>query len=62
MADLGTIPGASGLQSPLTMPMLELPEVPAVYAGKQVRWLLHWSEIIFPKASSFTYHEGRIEA
>jgi hypothetical protein len=34
------------------MPMLELPDVPAIYAGKQVRWLLHWSEIIFPKINA----------
>ena len=32
--------------------MLEIPDVPAVYAGRQVRWLLHWSEVIFPKINA----------
>ncbi|KAK4506154.1 hypothetical protein PRZ48_004119 [Zasmidium cellare] len=41
--------GASGLQSPLTMPMLELPSVPALYAGRQLRWLLDASDKIFPR-------------
>lgn len=34
------------------MPMLELADVPALYAGRQVRWLLHWSEVIFPKINA----------
>ncbi|UJO13224.1 uncharacterized protein CLAFUR5_03055 [Fulvia fulva] len=45
--------GASGLQSPLTMPMLELPEIPTVYAGKQLRWLLAKSDVIFPRVNGF---------
>ncbi|EME47463.1 hypothetical protein DOTSEDRAFT_69410 [Dothistroma septosporum NZE10] len=45
--------GGSGLQSPLTMPMLELPEVPAVYAGKQLTWLLAKSDGIFPRVNGF---------
>ncbi|KAF2161168.1 hypothetical protein M409DRAFT_59425 [Zasmidium cellare ATCC 36951] len=44
--------GASGLQSPLTMPMLELPDVPALYAGRQLRWLLHKSDGIFPRINA----------
>lgn len=35
------------------MPMLELPDVPAVYAGKQIRWLLDQSDKLFPKVNAF---------
>lgn len=34
------------------MPMLELPSVPAVYAGKQVNFLLERSELVFPKINA----------
>ncbi|TKA61049.1 hypothetical protein B0A49_10952 [Cryomyces minteri] len=40
--------GGSILQSPLIMPMLMLPDVPTVYAGKQTAYLLHNSEYFFP--------------
>ncbi|KAK4544563.1 hypothetical protein LTR36_004135 [Oleoguttula mirabilis] len=40
--------GGSALQSPLIMPMLQLPDVPSVYAGKQTAYLLHNSEKFFP--------------
>ena len=41
-------PGGSALQSPLIMPMLQLPSVPAVHAGKMNTYLLHNSEHFFP--------------
>lgn len=34
------------------MPMLELPDVPALYAGRQLRWLLHKSDGIFPRINA----------
>merc|ERR1712130_830050 len=40
--------GGSALQSPLIMPMLQMPEVPAVHAGKMTAYLLHNSEHFFP--------------
>ncbi|KAF7509215.1 hypothetical protein GJ744_008275 [Endocarpon pusillum] len=40
--------GGSVLQSPLIMPMLQMPEVPVKYAGQQTAYLLHHSEHIFP--------------
>ncbi|KAK0354520.1 hypothetical protein LTR91_005919 [Friedmanniomyces endolithicus] len=40
--------GGSALQSPLIMPMLQLPSVPAVHAGKMNTYLLHNSEHFFP--------------
>ena len=36
------------LQSPLIMPMLQVPYVPAHYAGHQTSYLLHNSEKFFP--------------
>ncbi|KXT09012.1 hypothetical protein AC579_7868 [Pseudocercospora musae] len=44
--------GATGLQAPLTMPMLEMDNVPALYQGKQVRWLLSASDKFFPKLNA----------
>ncbi|KAK4989952.1 hypothetical protein LTR66_002185 [Elasticomyces elasticus] len=40
--------GGSILQSPLIMPMLMLPAVPARYAGQQTAYLLGNSEYFFP--------------
>ncbi|EMC96517.1 hypothetical protein BAUCODRAFT_148115 [Baudoinia panamericana UAMH 10762] len=40
--------GGSVLQSPLIMPMLQLPDVPAHEAGKMLSYLLHESEKFFP--------------
>lgn len=40
--------GGSVLQSPLIMPMLQMPEVPVKYAGQQTAYLLHYSEFFFP--------------
>ncbi|KAK3655207.1 hypothetical protein LTR56_000415 [Elasticomyces elasticus] len=40
--------GGSALQTPLIMPMLQLPSVPAVHAGKMNTYLLHNSEHFFP--------------
>merc|ERR1712014_232403 len=40
--------GGSALQSPLIMPMLQMPEVPAVHAGKMTAYPLHNSEHFFP--------------
>lgn len=41
--------GASGFQTPITMPVLRHPDVPAVHTGTLVTYLLHRSEVIFPK-------------
>jgi len=40
--------GGSVLQSPLIMPMLQMPQVPVKYAGQQTAYLLHNSEYFFP--------------
>lgn len=40
--------GGSVLQSPLIMPMLQQPYVPAHYAGHMTTYLLHNSEHFFP--------------
>jgi len=45
--NLSTI-GASALQGILTMPLLMLEDIPVHLAGKQVTFLLHASEIVFP--------------
>ncbi|EMC92612.1 hypothetical protein BAUCODRAFT_37506 [Baudoinia panamericana UAMH 10762] len=34
------------------MPMLEMEEVPSGLQGKQLRWLLHASEIFFPRLNA----------
>ncbi|EME85423.1 uncharacterized protein MYCFIDRAFT_213861 [Pseudocercospora fijiensis CIRAD86] len=44
--------GATGLQAPLTMPILELSSIPAVYRGKQLRHLLTASDKFFPKLNA----------
>lgn len=31
------------------MPMLALPDVPAIYAARQIKYLLDCSEVVFPK-------------
>lgn len=36
------------------MPMLEIEDVPALYQGKQVRWLLGASDKFFPKLNAFS--------
>ncbi|CAK4032622.1 hypothetical protein DOTSEDRAFT_69410 [Lecanosticta acicola] len=46
--------GASGLQSVMVFPLLELPEVPAIYSAKQMRWLLHWSDRLFPRVNALS--------
>jgi len=45
--------GASALQGILTMPLLTLPDVPVHLAGKQVTYLLHASEFVFPPLNAF---------
>ncbi|KAK6434868.1 hypothetical protein LTR95_008947 [Oleoguttula sp. CCFEE 5521] len=40
--------GGSALQSPLIMPMLQLPQIPVQHAGTATAYLLHNSEKFFP--------------
>lgn len=45
--------GASALQSPLTWPMLQMPDIPVQYVGIQTENVLHGSEFIFPPMNAF---------
>jgi len=45
--------GASALQGILTMPLLMMPDVPIHLEGKQVVYLLHGSEFVFPPLNAF---------
>jgi hypothetical protein len=40
--------GGSVLQSPLIMPMLQMPQVPVKYAGQQTAYLLHNRYVMSP--------------
>ncbi|KAK5109626.1 hypothetical protein LTR62_006863 [Meristemomyces frigidus] len=44
--------GGSALQSPLIMPMLQIPSIPAVHAGTATHYLLSHSEHFFPPVNA----------
>lgn len=44
--------GASSIQSPIGFPMTELADVPALYAGRQIRFLLTKSDGIYPRVNA----------